>query len=379
MPKATRKNRDNFFRRRKFSENSSETSDDEDNNPLKMEEISNQLAQMMAAITSLQAKQSQLEQLTTAPAGGNPVAVNSGEVPIGDFFRIPDPIKSLQSFEGNRKQLSSWLNTAENTLNLFKDKIPPQLYAMYVTAVTNKISGKAKDILCLAGNPQDFDNIKEILINALGDRQELSTYKCQLWQNKMLDSMTIHKYYHRTKEIVQNIKTLAKQNAKYRDNWEAISTFIDEDALAAFISGLRGNYFGHAQAARPKDIEDAYAFLCKFKSQEINASNMDEISKTRFTNNKTQINSNNKSYDPKSQKQQMKPKSNLPIKPEFDRKDSVEPMEIDPSLRSRLSYNKKHINNNEISSELEDPTSNESSDDENEVNFCQVDQTQIET
>lgn len=51
---------------------------------------------------------------------------------------------------------------------------------MYVTAVTNKIAGKAKDILCLAGNPDDFDVIKDILTNALGDRQELSTYKCQL-------------------------------------------------------------------------------------------------------------------------------------------------------------------------------------------------------
>lgn len=86
--------------------------------------------------------------------------------------------------------------------------------------------------------------------------------------------MSIHKYYQRSKELIQNIKTLAKQKEAYKENWAAVNLFIDEDGLAAFISGLKGTYFGHARAARPKDIEDAYAFLCKFKSQEIVASSI---------------------------------------------------------------------------------------------------------
>lgn len=76
---------------------------------------------------------------------------------VEDFFRIPDPIKSLPSFDGNRKQLTAWLTTAEETLNLFKGRVNDQLFKMYVTAVTNKIEGKAKDILCLAGNPKEFE------------------------------------------------------------------------------------------------------------------------------------------------------------------------------------------------------------------------------
>ena len=181
----------------------------------------------------------------------------------------------------------------------------------------------------------------------------------------MLDNMSIHKYYHRTKETVQNIKTLAKQNSKYRDHWEAINSFVDEDALAAFIAGLRGNYFGHAQAARPKDIEDAYAFLCKFKSQEINASQMDEGSK--FKQNKPPFANNKPKEDRNSQitfqKQPFKPKT------EFEKKETPEPMEIDPSLRSRLSYTKTHINTKH---EAEQYSSNKSSDKNEEVNFCQV-------
>ena len=102
-----------------------------------------------------------------------------------------------------------------------------------MTVVINKIKGKAKDIICLARNPH-FEEIQKILIDALGDRQEPTFYKSQLWQNGMSDGMLVHKYYSRCKEITQNIKTLAKQKPKYKDNWDAIKAFIEEDALAAF-------------------------------------------------------------------------------------------------------------------------------------------------
>lgn len=74
----------------------------------------------------------------------------------------------------------------------------------------NKIEGKAKDILCLAGNPQTFLEINEILIEALGDRQELSYYKSQLWANKQSETMTVHVYFKKIKETVQNIKSLSR-------------------------------------------------------------------------------------------------------------------------------------------------------------------------
>lgn len=58
-------------------------------------------------------------------------------------------------------------------------------------------------------------------------------------------------------------------------NWDVINDFIDKDALAAFVAGLKEPYFGYAQAAKSKDTEDAYAFLCKIKSKEITAQSMD--------------------------------------------------------------------------------------------------------
>lgn len=161
----------------------------------------------------------------------------------------------------------------------------------------------------------------------------------------MDDDTTIHKYYADTKATIQRIKALAKQSELYNGHWEAINRFIDEDALAAFISGLKKPYFGYAQAAKPKDVEDAYAFLCKFASHEKTASKLPNKIKTW-------------------EKRDQVPNtgSNFPSRAKSVTK--VEPMDVDQSLRSRLTLNKKLINNNEaVEVEEEDtPTSESESD-----------------
>lgn len=344
----------------------------EEPNETEMDHLNNQLAAILQQLQVLNENQQihgqAIENLQNAqpepvPAPADP-APNNGAY-LERLSRIPDPIKAIPTFDGNRKQLSAWLTTAENTLTLFRAHVNDTLYGVYVTAVINKIQGKAKDIICLAGNPQDFDTVKEILTNALGDRQELSTYKCQLWQNRMGDGTPIHKYYQRTKDLVQNIKTLAKQKESYKANWKAINEFIDEDGLAAFIAGLREPYFGYAQAARPSDLEDAYAFLCKFKSKELTAACMSEKpNRTNYQNARYSKHSNQQSTTaPEHKKQDNKPYEN--------NKPAPAPMEVDPSIRSRLTLNKKFINNQELESESEDS--------DQEINFLQGDTTANQT
>ena len=59
---------------------------------------------------------------------------------------------------------------------------------MYEDAISKKIQGPAKDVLCLEGNPTDFQDIKDILTKTFSDRYDLSTHMSQLWQNKMNNS-----------------------------------------------------------------------------------------------------------------------------------------------------------------------------------------------
>lgn len=326
------------------------------------------LSETLATVKGTQTQQQlTLNTLMQNNASGSSSAPRVQNAYTENLFKIPDPIKAIPRFEGNRRQLTAWLTTAENTLNVFKNLVSESEFEIYTTAVINKVEGKARDIICLAGNPQKFEEIKEILINALGDRQELTFYKSQLWQTKM-DSMSLFAYYNKCKETVQNIKTLAKQKQKYKDNWDAINAFIEEDALAAFLAGLREPYFGLAQAAGPEDIEAAYAFVCKFKSREQTASNMD-----KFKHNKANSNTKRDQKDTNDDKNMTPHKKTNPYQPRNKpdppdhASDQPQPMELG-STRSNLTLNKRQVNNNEISEE-----ENSDSEDENvDLNFCWV-------
>lgn len=346
----------------------------------KMEDITTQLQKMMKMMedfseqqkshqTRFEAIETYLNETAEETPQPQPQPTVQRQTNVDQLFKIPDPIKMLPTYDGNVKQLNAWLATAEETLNAFKDHVTPVQYKMYVTAVTNKIQGRAKDAICLAGNPDNFANIKEILVNTLGDRQEISTYKCQLWQCKMTEGMSIARYYNKSKALVQNIKALAKQKDKYKNNWEVINDFIDEDALAAFIAGLSEPYFGYAQAARPRDVEDAYAFLCKFKSKEVAHNMTSDNFKKSFQRQK------DFEYKPNHKGPQTSTRNPNPVKPFKQFKtDEIEPMDA-TTTRSRLTINKRTINNHETINNdpeveiLEDSESENESDDELDLNF----------
>jgi hypothetical protein len=49
----------------------------------------------------------------------------------GDLFRIPDPIKSIPSYDGNRNQLNAWLKTVQDTLDIFRPNVTEQHFKIY--------------------------------------------------------------------------------------------------------------------------------------------------------------------------------------------------------------------------------------------------------
>lgn len=299
-------------------------------------------AQLRAEQIQLQHRNNQAGNVVVAAPAGQP-----------DIFRIPDPIKTVPIYDGNKKQLSAWLSTAERTLNLFRERVPVDVYSIYEQTIINKIEGKARDTICVNGNPTTFVEVAEILRAIYGDKNDMATYQTQLWSLKMEDSL--HTYYKRTKEITQNMKSLAKQRQLYNNHWEAINDFLDQECLAAFINGLNKQYFGYAQASKPDDLESAYAFLCKFQNAE----------HTKKHTQAYEQNKNKQTFNKQFTKTENQTPNAGKFKPPSDRR-KVTPMEIDPSLRSRINNHdaeeEKEIENNTDVSENE-------SDGCEEVNF----------
>lgn len=287
-----------------------------------------------------------------------------------DFFRIPDPVKNIPSFDGNKKQLASWLATARKTLNLFRNLVSEEVMTLYEQSIINKIDGRARDTICVNGNPTTFEQVAEILESVYGDKSDIAMYQTQLWSLKMNDN--IHFHYKKAKEILQNMKGLAKKEEIYERHWEGINHFLEKECLAAFINGLNKHYFGHAQAAQLSDIETAYAFLCKFQNAENTRKTTDspysnkQISKNSFKNNSEQYKQNS----PKQQDNPPHASGSQRFKPQSDRH-KITPMEVDQSLRSR----QNKIYNHDAHSEEENVTSSDDSDNEIEESNFQVDVT----
>lgn len=329
-----------------------------------MEDLQRQIVELTGAMNALVAQNNQnqaiINDLRQARAGF-------------DMYRIPDPIKCIPGYDGNSKTLRSWLRTVDSTLQLYRTEVTADHMGVLLQAICNKLSGKALEKVSLCGRINSFEQLSSILINALGDKQELSTYKAQLWQNKMSEGVDVHEYYARTVEIVQNIKSLARSVQIYQESWVAIDAFIDEDATAAFISGLRKPYFGYTQAAKPASLEDAYTFLCKFisseKTSEINRApkpgfrktEKEDPPKTEYQKGKGQTNNSfgpskpnnfgfnqqtNNSFGPSKSNNvgfnQNKTHNTGPNNSAVGSSKTIEPMDVDRSLRSRISRPNTH-------------------------------------
>ena len=277
----------------------------------------------------------------------------------GDLFKIPDPIKGLPPFDGNKKQLTQWLQSAKSTLALFETNSTVTQKQVYLQAVINKISGTARDIICVADTISTFEEVEQILTHALGDRKEIAAYKSMLWRNKMSDKVDIHTLYKRTCETVQNIKNLAKQKEIYRHSWTAIEQFIEEDALAAFLTGLSRHYFGYAQSAKPTNFREAYAFLCQFTSNE---TLREHQYKSPGPQNSKPIPQTRNQFPKQNPTPYQGHRDGFNKPPPFVTPPNAEPMDVDQSLRSRLTFNKKLSHNNVETDHDPDPQTESAAD-----------------
>lgn len=71
----------------------------------------------------------------------------------------------IPGFDGKKKQLTAWLTTVKTTLDLCRNSVTPEIFSVYEQTAINKIEGKARDTICVNGNPANFEEVAEILQN----------------------------------------------------------------------------------------------------------------------------------------------------------------------------------------------------------------------
>lgn len=250
-----------------------------------------------------------------------------------------DIVKSLPDFEGKQETYVSWRQAAHTAYKIFEKYEGSSRHYQAVAIIRNKVKGTADMTLASFNTALNFKAIIDRLDFTYSDKrpaylieQELSTLR--------QGSMTPSQFYDEVEKKLTLLTNKAVMTYE-KDIAASMNEKYRADALRVFISGSRKNLSDVLFAARPSDLPSALAL-----AQEIESNHERYLFATNYAKNID---------DKERQKIRPQPGKN----PNFFRgplfsserqneQTAVQPMDVDPSSRSRQPYSSRFNNNNLI-------------------------------
>lgn len=185
-----------------------------------------------------------------------------------DMFRIPDPIRHLSEFTGNKIELNAWLDEVREIYDLFRIKgengNPDSMNSSYIRAIKNKIRGDARAVLCANGSPNTIPAIIEILKQNYGDQRDFATNVSILFNIKRGDK-NHNKFYNEVKELITKLK------ANLHAHPLTALEIVDLISVTKYLDNIDEPLGSIIRSRQPKTVEDAYHFVSINKNAETRA------------------------------------------------------------------------------------------------------------
>lgn len=183
-----------------------------------------------------------------------------------NLFHVPDPIKQLSEFTGNKKELTIWLDEVDQLYNTFAikgdDDEPDTMNAYYVQAIKNKIKGEARITLCANGNPNTIPEIKKVLLQHYGDRRDIATNLNLLFNIKKGDKSHL-KFYNETKELETRIKSNLQVNPL------TSVQLLEKIIITKYLDNINEPLASIIRSANPNSMEEAFQLVTLNQNAEI--------------------------------------------------------------------------------------------------------------
>lgn len=179
-------------------------------------------------------------------------------------LRIPDAIKDIPPFNGNKTDLSNFIGQVDDVLTILKPAFEQQAQAkVLLRAIRNKIVGNANDVLIMYNTKVDWPSIKQNLINHFADKRDETSLIRDL-HNIAQRGDTVEVFFAKILEVINALKNWVELNTL--NNPEEVikkCQWYDEMGLAAFISNLRDPLGSMVRAMRPTDLPTARLYCLK--------------------------------------------------------------------------------------------------------------------
>lgn len=206
----------------------------------------------------------EIEQLKATVAELKEQLVGNGNY---DRFKLPDPIKNMSEYTGNKKELAAWLEELDELYEMYiikgeEEEEPDTMPCHYLRAIKNKIKGDARTVLCANGNPTTIPDIRRILVENYGDQRDLATNLSHLFHMKRGDRNNL-KFYTDMKELCSRLKTNLNLNPI------ELSDLIEMLIITKYLDNIGEPLASIIRQSKPQTLEDAYQAVCINQNAEV--------------------------------------------------------------------------------------------------------------
>lgn len=170
--------------------------------------------------------------------------------------KIPDPIKTIPEYSGDRTSLFRWLQTVDGVLLAYQNIAHLPIYRVWSQIIRNKITGDADKAL-VARNAHDWPAVKATLVEYFGDKRDIATITQQIPYLRQGEK-SLDDYYHEINQLIADINQKISLDPENVGHVHAIMRVLEPIITTGFIDGLNGNLPHLVRSHEPTSMLEAY-------------------------------------------------------------------------------------------------------------------------
>lgn len=231
---------------------------DEDDDPRNtIEQLAAQLEQQRLQIASL--IRDRHDAIEAGPSG---TAVVTNRVPSFDTSRVPESIKLIVPYKGDKKTLSAWVASVEKKLEYAKGLCSTQaeidsVMPLWVSVIRDKIIDEASQALVSRHTACEWDAIKKVLTEYFGDKRDLCGLVSQIAYLQQ-NARTITDFYNECQELLSDIIDKLALDSATKHCVPTLSQSYEHMIMSSFIDGLNEPYSMLTRATCPNTLLAAF-------------------------------------------------------------------------------------------------------------------------
>lgn len=180
---------------------------------------------------------------------------------MAELDNIFKAIRLVPDFDGNPNVLTRFIQLGDELAKqFFKEDSSELSKCAFINGILNKVVGSAARLINTNGVPQDWNGIKNALINNFADqRDETALYNdlALLVQGQS----TPHEFYERCQSLFSTIMTYVSLHETVASKIDAKRDLYKRLTLQAYLRGLKDPLGSRIRCMRPESIEKALEFV----------------------------------------------------------------------------------------------------------------------